>query len=161
MIHGIDVAKIRDCEEKTGGLLTHWLVLLPSRVDVLLSDSGNLLFLLDLGGLFLGCGKDVDGFLILQDVLIRRQHLQDLLLNLKQLLLIRRTFKDQSLLLLLEIWSFLLDNNAQELIIESLIGDHEVYDGDFSRDLGEIVRISVFGSQVEGKLVGVFDDLVS
>lgn len=131
LVHRIDVAEIRNGEEETGGLLTHWLVFLTSSVDVLLSDRRNFLFLLDLSRLLLRGCEDIDGLLILQDVLIRRQHLQNLLFNLKQFFLIGRAFEDQSLFLLLQIWSFLLDYDTQELVIESFVGDHEVYDGYF------------------------------
>lgn len=161
MVHGIDVAEVGDGEEEAGGLLTDWLVLLAGSVDVLLGDGGDLLLLLDLGGLLLGGGEDVDRLLVLQDVLVGRQHLQDLLLDLEQLLLVGRALEDQALLLLFEVWPFLLDDNAQQLVVESLIGDHEVDDRHFRRYFGQVVRIPVLGCQVEGKLAGVFDDLVS
>jgi hypothetical protein len=83
------------------------------------------------------------------------------LFNFKQFLLIGGSFQDQSLLLFFQIWSFFLDQDTKQLIIKTFISDHEVDQSDFGGDFGQIVRVSVFGSNVKDERAGVLDDLIT
>jgi hypothetical protein len=71
------------------------------------------------------------------------------LFNFKQFLLIGSSFQNQALLFFFQIWSFLLDQDTQQLIIKTLVSDHEVDQSDFGGDFGQIVWVSVFGSNVK------------
>ena len=161
LVHGIDIAQIGDGKEEARSLLTDGFVLLSCGVDVLFSYAGDFLFLLDFGGFFFGGCQDVDGLFIEEDVFIRGQHFQNLLLNFKEFFLIGCSFKNKSFLFLLKIGSFLLDDDAQKLIVQTLIGDHEVDKGHFSGYFRKIVGISVFGGDVENKFAGILNDLVT
>ena len=66
----------------------------------------------------LGGGEDLDRSLVLQDVALRAgQHLQDLVLDLLQLLLVVRPLHDQLVLLLLQLGLLLRRQDAQQLVL--------------------------------------------
>ena len=71
------------------------------------------------------------------------------------------SFKDEPFLFFFKVGSLLFDEDPEQLVIESLVGDHEVDEGDFGGDFRQIVRVSEFGSDVEEELRTVFDYLVS
>lgn len=107
------------------------------------------MLLFDLSRFFFGSSQNVDCLFVLQDILVAGEDLQDLLLDFEEFFLVGCPFKNQPLFFLLEVGSFLLDDDSQQLIVESFVGDHEVDDGDLGGDLGQIVRVPVLGGDVE------------
>jgi len=65
----------------------------------------------------------------LQDILVAAEDLQDLLFDIEEHLFVGSAFEDESLLLFLQIWAFLLHEDTQQLVIQALVGDHEVDQG--------------------------------
>lgn len=66
-----------------------------------------------------------------------RQHFQNLILNLLELLLVFSTLQDELVLLLLQLRPLLGHHNAQQLVLEPQWGDHEIEQGDLGRGSGE------------------------
>lgn len=65
----------------------------------------------------------------MQDILVAAEDLQDLLFDIEQHLFVGSAFKDESLLLFLQISAFLLHEDTKQLVIQAFVGDHEVDQG--------------------------------
>lgn len=136
-------------------------VLEPCSISGLLSDLSVRLLQIDLITLLLGSCENFNRFFICEDVLITGEHLKYLLFDLEQLSFIMRAIDDESFFILLEIRSFLLDEDAEQLVVKPFVGDHEVNQRDLRGDLREVVRIPQLRSDVESEVLGVFQRLIS
>ena len=56
---------------------------------------------------------------------------------------------------------FFSNDNAQQLVLQSLWCDHEVEKSDLCGEFGEVVRVAQLGCDVETEVAGVFDCVVS
>ena len=161
LVHGVDVGQVGDDEEQAGGLLRDGLVELAGRVDVLFGYLRDFLLLLDFVRFHLRGREHVDCLLVGEDVLGVGEHLEDLFLDFEQLFLVVCALDDESLLLLLEFRALLLDQDAQKLVVQALLGDHEVDQGHLGRNFGQVVGVAQLGGHVEGELRVVLDGLVA
>ena len=92
LVHRVDVGEQRDAEVEQRRAVRDGLVAVARLVDLDLGLLGDLLLLADLGREHLGGREDVDRRRVLEDVaaLAAREHLEDLVLDLLELLLVRR-----------------------------------------------------------------------
>ena len=54
---------------------------------------------------------------------------------------------------------FLGDHNSEKLILKTFGRDHEVKQGDLGCYLGQVVRVSEFGRDVEPEVSAIFDNV--
>ena len=85
------------------------------------------------------------------------ERLEDLVLDLLELALVLRRLEDQLRLLLLELGPLLGDDDAEQLVLEALGGDHEVEQRHLHRHLGQVVRVAQLRRDVELEVLVVLD----
>ena len=121
LVHVADVGHVRDAEEEEGAVLGDGAVPGSGLVDLRLGGVRHLLLLRDLIREELGRRQDLHRALVLQDVpLGRAQHLEDLILDLLELFLVLRALDDELIFLLRQIRAFLRDDDAEELIFQTV-----------------------------------------
>eukprot|EP00976_Prorocentrum_cordatum_P073780 1181260-Prorocentrum_minimum.AAC.3 len=88
--------------------------------------------------------------LVVQDVALGLlQQLQNLVLQVLQLLLVRRQAADQTVLGLLKVEALLADQIPQQLVLQPLGGDGEVDHRHLDAHLRQVVRVGQLGGYVE------------
>ena len=86
---------------------------------------------------------------------------EDLLFNFSQFFLIIGSIDNQLFFLLLQIGILLFYDDSEELIGQAFEGDHEIEEGHFGGDFGEVVGVTELGGQVELEVLVVFDDAIT
>ena len=132
LVHRIDVGQVGEAEEECGRVLRHRLVLETRRLDLLGRLEADLLLLVDVVGDELGVVERENGRLVLQNVALRRQREQYLVLDLLESALILSARDDQRLTLLLELGTLFGHHDAEQLVFEALGRDHEVEQSDLN-----------------------------
>mmetsp|Transcript_14307 Transcript_14307/g.34751 ORF Transcript_14307/g.34751 Transcript_14307/m.34751 type:complete len:352 (+) Transcript_14307:1461-2516(+) len=162
LIHGLDLGEVRNREEQHSGVLAAGLIPHPGKIDLLL---GRVSLLLGLGDVIrhdLRVGDYGDGALVLQDITLgRTQHLEDLIFDLLELLLVLRGLHHQVVLGLLQVRPLLGHHHAEKLIAQPVQSNHKIEESHLDRSLGEVVRVTQLGGDVEAELVMVLDGAVA
>ena len=156
LIHRLNVAQFADVEEEMRDVHRDGAVPETSLIDLLLRLLGDGLLDVDLVGQLLGAGNDLNRRLRLEDgTLGRTQHLDDLILHLLELSRVLGALQHQPHLLLLQIGSLPGHRDAQELVRQSVDGDHHVEQSYLHRRLGQVVRIAQLRRDVESEVLVV------
>ena len=104
----------------------------------------------------------MNGGLVLQDVALGGgEHLEDLVLDVLQLLLVLGRLDDQLVLGLLELGLLLGGHDAQQLVLQAQRRDHEVDERDLDGHLGQVVGVAQLGCYVEAEVLRVLDDVLA
>mmetsp|Transcript_11097 Transcript_11097/g.26039 ORF Transcript_11097/g.26039 Transcript_11097/m.26039 type:complete len:607 (-) Transcript_11097:345-2165(-) len=162
LVHGLDVPEVRDTEEQQRPALGVGSVAHARVVDGRFCLLGCLQGHADLVGCHLGGGEGVDQLLVLENVTARlRQHFEDLVLDLGELLLEARVLDHKALPLLFQIVPLYFDRDAEELVLQADRRDRKVDKHHFRRDLRGVVGGGELGSEVQLEVVVILDDRVA
>jgi hypothetical protein len=151
LVHRVDVGEEGDAEEEERGAVRHGLVAVARLVDLDLGLVGDLLLLADLVREHLGGREDVDRRRVLEDraALAAREHLEDLILDFFELLLVGGRLLHEPPLLLLEVGPFLGDDDAEQLVLQARGRDHKVEQRHLDLQLGLLERKIELGTLAE------------
>jgi len=127
LVHGIDVGHLGQDEEQYGASLGDRPVDVPVLLDLVRRPGGQLQLLGDLACLGLGLVERVDEFHVVEHVSGRlRQLAQQRVLEVLEQFLVCARLHDQHLATLLQLGTFHLDDDAQQLVLQAFQRHHVV-----------------------------------
>jgi hypothetical protein len=108
-----------------------------------------------------GILKDLNTLSVSQNILRVGQNVQDLVFNLLQLVLVLGSLNDKLFFLGFKLGVLESNNDTQELITKTFLGNHEVDQGNLGGDFWKIVWVSEFSGHDEGEVLVILHNGIS
>ena len=156
LVHAVDGREARDDEVEDGAARGHGPVELARGGDLARRHLGVLHAHADGVRGDLGLAERVDELLVVKDVALAvGEHLQDLVLDVLERLLVRADGDDERVLLGLEVGALEAHHVDEQLVLEAAQRHSEVDDRHLDAHLGHVVRVGQLGRDVELEVVAV------